>query len=170
MNGALGEVSASESWRIPESRRSVGESLKNGPHFGAQNTLPDASPSRLKPGYKSWDLGVPRRLPGRPSCGLRIASRHIWPLPSANCYTAVRFWVAQAPARVPLMRPTDSESAHMALPGCQLLHYGEILGGPGASLDAPGCAPDAPGRAPDAPRCSPDAPGRSPSSSTVDLQ
>ena len=133
MRRALGDTSASAAASVPESRRSRGESLKNGPYFEAQNTLPDASPRRLKPGYKSWDLGVPRRLPGRPSCGLRIASRHIWPLPSANCYTTVRFWVAQAPSRAPLLRPTDSESAHMSPPKCQLLHYGEILGGPDAS-------------------------------------
>ena len=44
--------------RLPESRRSGGESLKNGPHFGVQ-TLSQTPPlSRVKPGYRIWDLGA----------------------------------------------------------------------------------------------------------------
>ena len=38
------------------------------------------------------------------------------------------------------MRPTDSESAHMAPPKFQLLYYSEILGGPGAFPGAPPAA------------------------------
>ena len=113
----------------PESHRVIDEQSQNGPPFGAQ-TLPQSLPPSRALGAGIGALGP---LPGRLPCGLRIASRHIWPLPSANCYTTVRFWVAQAPSRAPLLRPTDSESAHMAPPKCQLLHYGEILGGPGPS-------------------------------------
>ena len=68
----------SETICVPESLRCSGESLENGPHFGAQ-TLSQTPPlSRVKPGYRIWDLGSQIRELGAGIWDLGIWDLGIW--------------------------------------------------------------------------------------------